>query len=806
MRRFLPALALTLSLVVPAAAQSFGPWRALGRFELDAAKLTVAEVLAPERQAKGASSLFDSPDFAATFRGMAGEQVTWRTLGEAFSADALDCGEMDLNALVPPPAGRTTDNAAVYLHRSIESPSAMDLAVWVGADDSLRLWLNGRLLVDANVMRGLVVQDHFVKLPLRAGANQLVAKVVNGDGGYRFHIKPWTLVPQEAINAAIDRGCDFLTRHQLIDGSWGAWEEWGGGHAAFCAYTLLKCGVPRSHPAVQKAMAFVRQRPLDTVYAVSCAILAIDAHGEAADREWLEELAARLVGMQSSIGLFDYPIYPDGHRAPIDMSNTLYAALALRAAAHSGYEAPDNVWSRMASGALRCMESPQDVVGPDGQKRRIAGFSYRLQEKVFGSTTTAGLSVLAICEELGGRALTGALKSKMAAAKEHGLAWIAHNMMWSVNPHHGNSHHYFWVYGLERVGGLYKLERLGDVDWYWDGAAYLLKAQAGNGSWNAHGYAYHEYLDTCLALLFLKKATAAPVSGGAPVRVNVRETAVGDGLVRLRATGETPLTIWISGLEDALVEQAATGGVLDVERIDYFARLEGEANEPTLIGSVKGASCKRAELQRFALRHTFERRGKWRISARLHLRRPADKAAAADGAGPQVLEFVSPELAVDVELGGGAVKLDYVDDLEQNLLFDARGKFEASSIHGDGEKPERVCDGSFERRWRCKADDPTPWIRVVLDRPIKADRLLLTHALPRPQHSDSARVSRAELVINQKERFDVALSPDVLEKTVVEFRQLMLVREIEVRVLECRDRKPAGDPVGFAEIELQRPR
>lgn len=817
MRKLLVAVAVLVALTASASAQTFGPWRALGRFDFDYAKADFRETLVPEKPVKGGASLFEGPDFSLAHKGMGGEALTWRTLGEAFATNALDCGEFDFNKLVPPPAakGGKVDNALVYLYRRIDCDSALELPAWAGSDDSLRLWLNGQLLVDAHLTRALSEQDHFIPLRLRAGANHLVVKVANSGGEFKFRIRPWEKIPQESINEAIDRGCEFLTRRQLIDGSWGVWEEWGAGHAAFAVYTLLKCGVPRAHPAVRKALAFVRERPLETVYALSCAILALEAADDPGDRGLLEDATARLVGMQDSVGLYDYPVYPDGARPPVDMSNTLYAALALRAAAKSGVDVPDGVWAKLASGVLRCLESPREVTFPSGRKARIAGFGYRIQEGAFGSTTTGGLSVLAICEELGGKSLPAALKGKVTAAREQALAWIDHNMGWSVNPKHGAGHHYYWIYGIERVGALYKLERMGDIDWYWDGAAYLLKAQAADGSWNPHGWAHHEYMDTCLALLFLKKATAARLSGEVTARPGVFETPAVTSRPRLRVTGDVQLTMWISSVDEALLAKVGGAGVLDVERIEYHARLDGEEDSSRLIGSVKGGAVKPAELQRFAYRHAFERRGKWILSAQLYVRPAANKAGpapageqgdAADGASGGALRFDSPELAVTVELAAGSVRLDYASDLSRDLLFDARGKFVASSQHADGEAPERVCDGSFERRWRCAAGDEKPWLRLTLDRPIKAERLLLTHALPRPIHSDAPRATKVVVVVNQKELFPLDLDPDVLAKTVLEFGALLAIRELEVRIVESRDRKTGSEPVGFAELELQRKR
>lgn len=800
MARLLSA-ALLLAFAPCVRAQTFGPWRALGRFDFELNKQGIGEVLAPEKAGKGAPSVLEGPDFGASFKGSGGEAVKWRLLGDAFANNTLDCGEFDLNALLPPPASRDgkVEAAAVYLYRRIDCDSEKELAVWTGSDDALKLWLNGAVLVEANLARGLGEQDHFVRLKLRAGPNHLVAKVGNVVGAYKFRIRPWEKIEQSAINEAIDRGCDFLIRRQLLDGSWGVWEEWGAGHTAFTAYTLLKCGVPRAHPAVRKALAFVRENEMDTVYGLSCALLAFTAADDPGDRGLIEDATARLVALQTSTGLYDYPLYPHGGQPPPDMSNTLYAALALRAAVKSDVAVPDAVWAKLAAGVLRCLEPAKEFVDLEGRKRKLAGFGYRMQEGAFGSTTTAGLSVLAICEELGGRTIPAATKTKAAAAKELALAWLARNLAWSVNPHHGEGHHYFWIYGVERVGALYQLERIGEVDWYWDGAAYLLRAQADDGHWNPHGWAHHEYLDTHLALLFLKKATAPRLSGEVTAKPNVLETPELAGQPRLRITGDVQLTMWISALDDALAATYAKDGLIDVERVEYYARAEGEGESERLLGMVKGAPVKRGELQRFAFRHGFERRGKWRVWAKLFLRTPGEAAEAA------AQEFETPQLELDVQVAAGSLHLEYAGDRARNVLFDARGKFACSSQF-EGESPERVCDGSFELRWRAKPDDEKPWLRITLDRPLKAEKLLLTHALPRGVHSAAARASKVAVVVNQKEHFSLDLDPDVMAKSVLEFGAVLLVKELEVRVLECRDRKLGSDPVGFSELELQRAR
>jgi hypothetical protein len=68
----------------------------------------------------------------------------------------------------------------------------------------------------------------------------------------------------------------------------------------------------------------------------------------------------------------------------------------------------------------------------------------------------------------------------------------------------------YYLWSLERVAVLYRLPALGDKDWYRWGAQVLVTNQLDEGSWVGGQYPGNsEILDTCLALLFLKRANLA---------------------------------------------------------------------------------------------------------------------------------------------------------------------------------------------------------------------------------------------------------------------------------------------------------
>jgi hypothetical protein len=70
-----------------------------------------------------------------------------------------------------------------------------------------------------------------------------------------------------------------------------------------------------------------------------------------------------------------------------------------------------------------------------------------------------------------------------------------------------NPQGYYFLWSLERVAVAYGLETVGNKDWYSWGSEILLKNQQNDGSWR--GQYAEGGVDTCFALLFLRKANLA---------------------------------------------------------------------------------------------------------------------------------------------------------------------------------------------------------------------------------------------------------------------------------------------------------
>ncbi|REJ69250.1 MAG: DUF1553 domain-containing protein [Planctomycetota bacterium] len=80
------------------------------------------------------------------------------------------------------------DYSSFYFYRTIEAsvPGPLDLSF--GSDDSIKVWLNGRVVHDKQIGRSAFPDQDRISVQLRQGENQLLVKIVNatGKGGFFF--------------------------------------------------------------------------------------------------------------------------------------------------------------------------------------------------------------------------------------------------------------------------------------------------------------------------------------------------------------------------------------------------------------------------------------------------------------------------------------------------------------------------------------------------------------------------------------------------------------------------------------------
>ncbi|NOT29147.1 MAG: terpene cyclase/mutase family protein, partial [Planctomycetes bacterium] len=361
----------------------------------------------------------------------------------------------------------------------------------------------------------------------------------------------------EAVNAAIERGVAFLLRSQNRDGSFGVdlnerglvWHDLRDGATALTVYTLLKCGFAPDHPALQRASTFLLESEPRHTYATGVLLHAIGALGDARNRKRMQKLVETLLGLRESGG-WDYPGL---NRA--DLSNTQVAALGLRAAHAAGLELPKSIWSELVGLTLRYQEKPLEIPGAGElpkERRRMAGFAYEPGGRATASMTTAGLTILGIVGEDPAR-VDHRFAADMAEARELALNWLAQHYSVAGNPEGEAVWHYYYLYGLERVGALFGLTEIAGHDWYAEGAAELLREQREHGGWSSDGRvrwppAPMPIANTCFALLFLRKATLSTPAGR---REHVGRMEEPGSDVWVRVESKQTWTLWVSGFSPA---------------------------------------------------------------------------------------------------------------------------------------------------------------------------------------------------------------------------------------------------------------
>lgn len=788
------ALALAAS-AAPASAQEWGPWYVLGPFDHPRGASNIDADQPVEKELRRMGPGRSGPDLDAPYKGKGREKIRWAPL--AGGVAALDVGAIEFAQVLTPPEkerGIWSDNAVAYLYREVTAPAPTTVAVRCGSDDGLRLWLNGELVIDAPIPRPLDPNAHRFDLSLEEGVNHLFVKVANGGGGWGFqlgerHESGGERANLTAIDTSVAAGVERLLATQLVDGSWAQHPRWHAGATAYAAYCLLECGVDPDHPAIQRARAYVLAHPSPYTYSTSCELLFLAELGREQDRERIERRTEELLGWQGSTGLFGYPTHPDG-QSHDDLSCTLYAALALRAVDAYGVEVSDRVWQRMANGACACFEG---IGRSELSKGSGAGFTYKMSEPpVTGSMTAAGVTVLWIAREGHGGRLPSNVRGDAERAVEAGMAWLAERAgAWDHNPEAGGGHHYFWLYGIERVGSLFGMERIGDVDWYRDGATYLVQQQRASGGWVGDD----DTAATVLALLFLKRATAPVLSGKRSATADTWTTDDPAADVSIVATGDAQVSVWIAGLHDDVRERLDAPGAR-VERVEYVAYADG-AHEPAPFATVEPAEGESLANERFPARGTLPERGNWFLVARVHAVAPREPKRG------ELVEavFESPPLLVrvrDVLVPG---QLEYAAEGVASLVAEARPEASSSSDEA-GRAPGHAVDGSQASGWLCAAGDTEPWLRLELGDPPVVSRILLSHGLPSRAHDHAQRVERVAVVLNGEERHELSMHPDPLRKTALTLGEPTRVEELELRVLSVAGGAPGASAVGFAEIEL----
>ncbi len=594
---------------------------------------------------------------------------------------------------------------------------------------------------------------------------------------------------QAAINRAIDRGVESLLEQQELDGSWRHdLAGYGPGATGLAVYTLLKCGLASDHLAVSRGMEFMRRYPPYRTYTSATVMMAIGARGDARDKPWMQEHLDALLSWRQASGWG----YPDGRP---DLSNTQFAGLGLRAAAVLGVQPKTRHWEDLAKDALDYLE---DKKGVSGDK---AGFYYERggERHPTGSMTAAGLTLAAIALEYG----PGTQKQALQRAQKRALAWLGEHFSAQFNPmpeaaNGQGGWHYYYLYGIERVGSLFGVERFGQHPWYEEGARLLVEKQEGDGRWGNQA-------DTCFALLFLARATGQPkaaASGLAVARAAQERGLYGTDDpavdVSLRASGTGELTFWVSSFGDRVKLSYAPDdegkAPLPVRRVEYFIQATGDTAPPESFGVVLADPAAPRSDARFAVKHTPIGPASYDVFVEVTL---------VDFADGREVTLQSKPLTVRAALQQHQDLLTYARDFSRNDLLSDKVSFTvmtSSKAEGDNALPRLAADGLQATAWRCAPEDGAPWLRLEFARPPRAGTLALTQAFDPSERGIPARAGRARITWNSDEKaaLTVDLVRDPRRKTLVDLPQGLRLRTLHIELLARTDNRP----IGFSEIEL----
>jgi hypothetical protein len=335
------------------------------------------------------------------------------------------------------------------------------------------------------------------------------------------------------------------------------------GLTAFALLALLKSDVPHTDPVISKGLAFLqdyvdRKGNLISNYDRGVILMALEAFHESAVADTLKKKGGKpservgdfkepkytpsglMMGFISGIvkALLEEQTSQGGWRygkgfglvgSPEDISCTQIILLGLKSATRMKAVVDPAAVRK----AMEFVLSSQDKDGPKVERPsdyrtgergtyasngndRARGWAYIKrgsrpdEEKVCGSMTCAGVGCLIIAKSILGKGILGKKGSESVDQSIYdGFAWLSTHWSVEANPDQGPARHYYHLYGLERVGTLGLYEKVGSHYWYKEGALIVLKDQKPDGHWDQKDdIAPSDLIDTCYALLFLRRGTA----------------------------------------------------------------------------------------------------------------------------------------------------------------------------------------------------------------------------------------------------------------------------------------------------------
>lgn len=320
---------------------------------------------------------------------------------------------------------------------------------------------------------------------------------------------PASRANEPVVEAAIKKGALYIQRQQARDGSWQ-----GRGHrlgeTALAGLALLAAGDPVGSPAVTNAADAVRRiAPTNRqTYDVSLAVMFLDRVGHRHDSDMIRKLGDTLAAGQAADGCWTYSL--DGSAGNGDNSNAQFAVLACWICRRHGAAMDDTILK--ADRYFRSIHNHAD-----------GGWGYTPGSRSTPTMTCAGLVALAaergmtiqrsqVTPAGGGNARgrqDGPPRDLAADKKDPvvraALGYLADQLRQDrIEAQSKPIAGLYFYWSLERVGMIYGLAKIQDVDWYSWGVDRLLHTQRRDGGWGSR-----DCVDTAFAILFLARANVA---------------------------------------------------------------------------------------------------------------------------------------------------------------------------------------------------------------------------------------------------------------------------------------------------------
>jgi hypothetical protein len=407
----------------------------------------------------------------------------------------------------------------------------------------------------------------------------------------------------ERIQGAIDRAAASLLKNLKTETD---------GYAALEATALLKCGHQPDNPAIREVCNKICSRidsskynaGMHFVYEAGVSLMCLANADAKKYKPQITILAKFIIENQGSLGQWHYRNAPDG-----DTSISQYAILGLWEASRAGVEIPIEVWDKAAQWHLKFQQKdggfayhpenlgPTDsslhsmtaaAVGslqiirlhlypgardliaaepPSKKKVNKTGKRFGVLTPVFRGEGPDETTETAAIAKSNTNYVRKVRQSQIDEALSKGLNWLTSRF--TVDRPTG--YPIYYLYALERAAALSNREKLGDHDWYREGADHLIATQGADHGWKDSS---GEAAATAFGILFLSRATQKMVNkaprvdfgtgiliGGRGLPDDLRAAQVNNGKVKAEDKKKAPLEELLAQLENpqtVLMETAQT--------------------------------------------------------------------------------------------------------------------------------------------------------------------------------------------------------------------------------------------------------